>query len=72
MHVLVQSIMFQHFTILCMHVHVHGARCSDDLAYSSVLLASRRAGDITNGLSMPFVIHPYRSIVVHNAVSGQA
>ena len=30
-----------------MHVHVHGARCPDDLVYSSVLFAGRRIEDAT-------------------------
>ena len=30
-----------------MYVHVHGARCPDDLMYGSILFIAQRVGDIT-------------------------
>ena len=38
---------FHAFSIICMHVHVHGAICRDDLMYSNILFSGRRAEDVT-------------------------
>ena len=71
MHVLVQAFYFSISTMI-MNVHVHGARCPNFLACSSVLFAGWRVGDITEDLEaeadsmeIETIDHNDPSIVLH-------
>ena len=47
-----------------MYVHVHGARCPDDLTYSSILFVSRRVRNVTPILLIEVGLSPIESLAM--------